>query len=447
MKNILILGAGLSSTALIRYMLDNSEKYDWYIRLGDISLDLAKKKIGEHSRGEAIFFNVDNPDQLSVEVRKTDLVISMLPAKFHFTVAKECIRFGVNMVTASYVSTDIQSLDAQAKEKNILLMNEVGVDPGIDHMSAMQIINRLREEGDKLIAFESATGGLVAPSYDNNPWRYKFTWAPRSVVLAGQGGARFLHNGKFKYIPYHKLFQRYEIIEIPDFGQFEVYPNRDSLKYQENYGLFDLSTMFRGTIRRPGFCEAWDALVQLGATDDTYTMDDTENMTYRDFTNSFLAYNILDPVEKKVCDYLKIKPDSELMKKLEWLGLFEETKVGFPDLTPANVLQHILEQKWGMDKKDRDMIVMEHQFDYIRFGDHRKLYATLVITGENSSETAMSKTVGLPVAITSKLILEGKTDLKGVQIPTEKQIYEPVLEELKEFGIEFKERDMLVSDT
>lgn len=447
MKNILILGAGLSSSALIRYMLNNSEKFDWYIRLGDISLDLARQKTGEHPRAEAIFFNVDNPDQLSVEVRKTDLVISMLPARFHSAVAKECIRFGVNMVTASYVSKDIQSLDAQAKEKNILLMNEVGVDPGIDHMSAMQIINRLREEGDKLIAFESATGGLVAPSYDNNPWRYKFTWAPRSVVLAGQGGARFLHNGKFKYIPYHKLFQRHEIIEIPEFGQFEVYPNRDSLKYQEKYGLFDLSTMFRGTIRRPGFCEAWDALVQLGATDDTYTMDDTENMTYRDFTNSFLAYNIIDPVEKKVCDYLKISSDSELMKKLEWLGLFEETKVGIPDLTPANVLQHILEQKWGMDKQDRDMIVMEHQFDYIRFGDHRKLYATLAITGENSSDTAMSKTVGLPVAITSKLILEGKTDLKGVQIPTEKQIYGPVLEELKEFGIEFKERDMLVSDT
>lgn len=447
MKKILILGAGLSSSALIRYMLDNSEKFDWYIRLGDISLELARQKIGDHPRGEAIFFNVDNPDQLSVEVRKTDLVISMLPAKFHYSVAKECIRFGVNMVTASYVSPETLSLDSHAKEKGVLIMNEVGVDPGIDHMSAMQIINRLREEGDKLIAFESATGGLVAPKFDNNPWRYKFTWAPRSVVLAGQGGARFLHNGKFKYIPYHKLFQRYEIIEIPGFGQFEVYPNRDSLKYQEKYGLSDLSTMFRGTIRRPGFCEAWDALLQLGATDDTYTMDDTENMTYRGFTNSFLAYNIIDKVEKKVCDYLKISPDSELMKKLEWLGLFEEIKIGIPDLTPANVLQHILEQKWGMDKNDRDMIVMEHQFDYIRFGDHRKLYATLAITGENSSDTAMSKTVGLPVAISSKLILEGHTDLKGVQIPTKKQIYEPVLEELKGFGIEFKERDMLVSDT
>ncbi len=446
MKKILILGAGLSSSALIKYMLDNSEKYNWQVRLGDISLELAKKKTGDHPRAEAIFFNVDNPDQLSVEVRKSDLVISMLPSKFHYNVAKECIRFGVHMITASYVSKEIQSLDEAAREKGVLLMNEIGVDPGIDHMSAMNIINRLREEGDKLIAFESATGGLVAPSYDNNPWRYKFTWAPRAVVLAGQGGARFLHNGKFKYIPYHKLFQRYEIIEIPELGQFEVYPNRDSLKYQDKYGLSDLLTMFRGTIRRPGFCEAWNALLQLGATDDTYTMDDTENMTYRDFTNSFLAYNIIDPVEKKVSDYLGITEDSELMQKLHWLGLFENTKIGIPDMTPANVLQHILEKKWSMEEEDKDMIVMEHQFDYIRLGTHRKLYSTLAVMGENSNETAMSKTVGLPVAITSKLILEGHIDLKGVQIPTDKQIYEPVLEELKGFGVEFRERDKFVSD-
>jgi saccharopine dehydrogenase-like NADP-dependent oxidoreductase len=324
-------------------------------------------------------------------------------------------------------------------------MNEVGVDPGLDHMSAMQVINRIKEEGGKLIAFESATGGLVAPSYDNNPWRYKFTWAPRNVVLAGQGGARFLHNGKFKYIPYHKLFERYEIIDIPELGQFEVYPNRDSLKYQEKYGLSELLTMFRGTIRRPGFCEAWNALLQLGETDDTYTMDDSENMTYRDFTNSFLAYNIVDPVEKKVCDYLGIDPNSELMKKLTWLGLFEKTKIGIPGLTPARVLQHILEQKWAMEKDDKDMIVMQHQFDYIMLGEHRKIYSTLVIKGENSIETAMSKSVGLPVAITSKLMLEGNLDLKGVEIPVHRQIYEPVLSELREYGIEFLEREISVS--
>ena len=224
-------------------------------------------------------------------------------------------------------------------------MNEAGVDPGIDHMSAMQVINRLKEEGAKLISFESSTGGLVAPSYDNNPWGYKFTWAPRNVVLAGAAGARFLHNSRFKYVPYNKLFSRHEVINIPEYGQFEVYPNRDSLKYQETYGLKDLATMFRGTIRRPSFCDAWNLLVQLGATDDTYTMDDTVNMTHRQFINSFVAYNIVDTVEKKIANYLGIDEDSELMEKLKWLGLFEETLIGIPDLTPARVLQHILEGK------------------------------------------------------------------------------------------------------
>jgi saccharopine dehydrogenase-like NADP-dependent oxidoreductase len=445
MKKVLILGAGLSSTSLINYMLENAGQYGWKIRLGDISLELARKKINDHPQGEAIFFNVDNPDQLSVEIRKADLVISMLPRKFHIIVARECIRFGINMITASYITPEMQMLDHEARERGILIMNEVGVDPGIDHMSAMSIINRLKEEGCKLIAFESATGGLVAPQYDNNPWRYKFTWAPRNVVLAGRAGARFLHNGKFKYIPYQRLFERYEIIDIPELGQFEVYPNRDSLKYQDQYGLTDLLTMFRGTIRRPGFCKAWNALVQLGATDDTYTMDDTENMTYRDFTNSFLAFNIIDPVEKKVCDYLGIGENSELMSKLKWLGLFEEEKIGIPELTPANVLQHILEKKWSMEEKDKDMIVMQHQFDYIRFGSHKKLYSTLVVTGESSHETAMSMSVGLPIAICSKLILEDQIDLKGVHIPVEKQVYEPVLNELAVYGIEFKERDLEVS--
>ena len=300
MKTILILGAGLSSSTLISYMLEHAVKNDWHIRLGDISVDLARSRIGDHQRGEAIFFNVDDPVQLKTEINGADLVISMLPVRFHHLVATECVRYGKNMVTASYVSPEIESLDKSAREKGILLMNETGVDPGIDHMSAMQVIDRIRENGDQLIAFESATGGLVAPNYDNNPWNYKFTWNPRNVVLAGHKGARFMHNGKFKYIPYHKIFSRYEVIDIPELGQFEVYPNRDSLKYQDTYGLSELLTMFRGTIRRPGFCEAWDTLVQLGATDDSYTMAGTEIMTCREFTNSFLAYNMVDPVETKV---------------------------------------------------------------------------------------------------------------------------------------------------
>jgi saccharopine dehydrogenase-like NADP-dependent oxidoreductase len=446
MKKILLLGAGLSTSTLIRYLLDHAMEQDWKIRVGDISEESAKKKLNGHPRGESVQFDVHNPNELEQEVRNSDVVISLLPAKLHYIVAQCCVRNKKDLVTASYVSKEIQKLDKEARANGVLLMNEAGVDPGIDHMSAMQVINRIREDGDKLISFESATGGLVAPNFDNNPWRYKFTWAPRNVVLAGQGGARFYHNGKFKYIPYHKLFERIETVEIPGHGQFEVYANRDSLKYQDSYGLCDLLTMFRGTIRRPGFCEAWNLLVQLGATDDSYIMDDSENMTYRDFTNSFLSYNIVDPVESKLSRYLGIKEDSSLMKKLEWLGLFDnEMKIGIPSLTPAQCLQHILEQKWQLDPGDKDMIVMEHQFDYLHIGSHRKLYSTLVVIGEDQVHTAMAITVGLPVGIITKLILQGKISLKGVQIPVAKEVYEPVLSELSNYGIKFVERDFKLS--
>ncbi len=446
MKKILLLGAGLSASTLIRYLLNNAQENDWKLRVGDISEESAKKKLNGHARGEYMLFDVHDAVQLENEVKGADLVVSLLPAKLHYLVAQACIKNKKSLVTASYVSKEIQKMDNDALANGVLLMNEVGVDPGIDHMSAMQVINRIKDDGDRLISFESATGGLVAPNYDNNPWKYKFTWAPRNVVLAGQGGARFYHNGKFKYIPYQKLFERTENIEIPGHGQFEVYANRDSLQYQAAYGLSDLLTMFRGTIRRPGFCEAWNLLVQLGATDDSYVMDDSKNMTYRDFTNSFLAYNIIDPVELKLARYLGISQDSPLMKKLEWLGLFDDKiKIGHSGYTPAQCLQHILEQKWQLDPSDKDMIVMEHQFDYLHIGTHRKMYSTMVIIGEDQVHTAMSITVGLPVAITTKLIIQGKITLKGVQIPVLKEVYDPVMKELSEYGIKFEERDFKVS--
>ncbi len=273
MQNILILGAGLSSSTCIKYLLDNSRENHWKIKLGDKNEDLARQKIGDHPNGSAFHFDVENETQRDSLISDADIVISMLPARFHSLVAESCVKNRRHMVTASYVSDDIRKLDEEARKNGVLLLNEIGVDPGIDHMSAMQLLDKIRSEGGKVDVFESNTGGLVAPGSDNNPWKYKFTWNPRNVVLAGQAGARFLHNGKFKYIPYQKLFQRYEIIKILELGEFEVYPNRDSLTYQEEYGLQDISTMFRGTIRRTGFCDAWDALVQLGATDDSYLVE------------------------------------------------------------------------------------------------------------------------------------------------------------------------------
>jgi saccharopine dehydrogenase (NADP+, L-glutamate forming) len=441
MQTVLVLGAGLSSTTLIKYFLDNSNQ-QWKIRVGDINLENAVERVNGHPNGEAFRFDVHDPAQRRKEVKQASIVISMLPARMHHLVAECCVELKKDMVTASYLSPAIKALDSEARKKGIVLMNECGVDPGIDHMSAMQMINLIGKEGGQLHAFESSTGGLVAPGFENNPWRYKFTWNPRNVVLAGHDGSRFLHNGKFKYIPYHKVFSRIETIHVPELGEFEVYGNRDSLTYRETYGLDNLETMFRGTIRRPGFCEAWDIFVQLGATDDTYIMENTEEMSYRDFINSFMAYRTDIPVEQKLVNYLGLDKDSDMMERLRWLGIFDETTIGFAGLSPAKVLQKILEEKWQLEPEDKDMIVMQHQFDFEKNGVRKKRYSTMVCIGENTKHTAMSMTVGLPLAMVARRILEGEYTEKGVQLPIHPEIYNPVLEELKEYGIRFVEEEV-----
>ena len=444
MQTILVLGAGLSSGSLIQYFLDQSER-GWKIRVGDINPELAKQRIKDHPAGEAFHFDVFNHEQRSLEIRSADIVVSLLPARMHYLVAEACVELGKNMVTASYLSPAIKALDESARKKGVVLMNECGVDPGIDHMSAMQMIDKIKAEGGCLKAFESSTGGLVAPGFENNPWQYKFTWNPRNVVLAGGEGARFLHNGKFKYIPHHKVFRRFETIKVPELGAFEVYGNRDSLTYRETYGLHNLDTMFRGTIRRPGFCEAWDIFVQLGATDDTYVMEDTENMTHREFINSFMKYRTDIPVETKLALYLGVDEESAMMDRLRWLGIFENTRIGIPGLTPARILQKILEEKWKLDPGDKDMIVMQHQFDFMLKDQHFKRYSTMVFIGKDGNQTAMSMTVGLPLAMVAKQILTGQFNEPGVQLPIIPAIYDPVLEELKKYGIYFVEEESLIS--
>jgi len=445
MKKILILGAGLSATSLINYLLNLSEEKKWHITLGDINTKLAREKINNHPNGTAISFDIFNEEQRSLLISNADLVISMLPVRMHYLVAECCVHHRINMITASYVSKEIRQLEEKAKKVGVLLLNELGVDPGIDHMSAMKIIDQIRKEGGKLDVFESNTGGLVAPEYDNNPWSYKFTWNPRNVVLAGARGARFLHNGKFKYIPYHKIFQRYEIIKVHDLGDFEVYPNRDSLNYKEVYGLHEISTMFRGTIRRPGFCDAWNALIQIGATDDSYIVEFPGEMTYRDFTNSFLDYNIVDPVETKLSNYLGIDKKGKIMQQLEWLGLFEKEVVPLVNQTPARILQHRLQEKWKLDPDDKDMIVMQHQLEYLLGKERKRIVSSMVVRGKDKNETAMSLTVGLPLGIASKLILEGKIRTTGVKIPIEKTFYDPILRELEDYGIRFIEENPSVN--
>lgn len=443
MKTILVLGAGRSSSALISYLLQRAASHGWKIVVGDVSEEAARLRIGGSTRGHAILFDIQDEAKSTEIVRAADVVISLMPAHLHHLVAKLCVDNGKHLLNASYVSPEMQSLHREAVSKNILLLNECGLDPGIDHMSAMQVIDKIKLEGGKLITFESFTGGLISPETDpENPWRYKFTWNPRNVVMAGQATAKFLQEGQFKYIPYQQLFKRLTKVSVPDFGQYEGYANRDSLKYIDTYGLQGIRNMLRGTLRNVGYCAAWDILVQLGCCDDTFKMENVGGMTHRDFINSFLSYDSQLMVEEKLCIAFKILPNGPEMKRLRWSGLFDRENIGLREGTPAQILEHILNKKWRLNPGDKDLIVMWHKFVYEVNGVEKEIQASLTAVGEDANYTAMAKTVGLPLGIAAKLLLEDKIKSRGVCIPVMKEIYEPVLQELNELGIGLTEKEI-----
>ena len=437
-----MIGAGKSASYLVKYFLERSISEKLEIIIGDLDLTNAEKWTKNNPNARTLKLDIFDKTSRKKAIKRADIVVSMLPARFHIEVAKDCLSLGKHMVTASYVSKEMQALNEQAKSKKLVFLNEIGVDPGIDHMSAMQVIDRIRESGGNILLFESFTGGLMAPESDTNLWNYKFTWNPRNVVLAGQGGAaKFLQEGKFKYIPYHRLFRRTEFLEVDGYGRFEAYANRDSLKYKEVYGLDSIQTLYRGTIRRVGFSRAWQIFVILGLTDDSYTIANSENMSYRDFINSFLPYSPTDSVELKLRYKLKIDQDDILWEKLEELDIFNANKkVLLKNASPAQILQKILLDSWSLDYKDKDMIVMYHKFGYELDGEKHQIDATMVCTGEDQTFTAMAKTVGLPVGIATLAILNNKIKRYGVQIPNNKDVYEPILSELEEYGIIFKEK-------
>ncbi|MEK6452246.1 MULTISPECIES: saccharopine dehydrogenase family protein [unclassified Myroides] len=443
-KEILIIGAGRSSSSLIKYLLEKSTIENLHLTIGDLSLELAKQKAMDHPNATPIQFDLFNEQERQALVNKADIVISMLPAALHIELAKDCIKFKKHMVTASYISEAMQELDQQAKENNLVFMNEVGLDPGIDHMSAMKIIHEIKNQGGKILSFESFCGGLIAPESDNNLWNYKFTWNPRNVVLAGQGGAaKFLQEGQYKYIPYNKVFRRTEFLNIEGYGKFEAYANRDSLKYQQAYGLDDAKTIFRGTIRRVGYSRAWNLFVELGVTDDTYKVDNSENMTYREFINLYLPYHPTDTVETKLRLALGIDQDDIVWEKLLELDLFNATKkIGLKNASPAQILEKILNDSWTLDEQDKDMIVMYHKIGYLLGSEKKQIDSTMICIGDNQVYTAMAKTVGLPVAIAALKILKGIINTPGVQMPIKEEVYLPILEELQENGIIFNEYEV-----
>ncbi|MFN5311730.1 MAG: saccharopine dehydrogenase family protein [Flavobacteriales bacterium] len=444
MKRILLFGAGLSASTLIKYLLDHSYAESWHLVVVDQDLELILAKLGGHPNATAHAFNALDSQQRLPYIAQADLVISMLPAAHHVDVAKDCIALQKHLVTPSYISAEMRALHDQAKAAGIVILNEIGVDPGIDHMSAMRLIDQIKEEGGVLESFKSYCGGLIAPSSDNNPWHYKFTWNPKNVVLAGQGSAAcYREMNELKYLPYHRLFQRLDHIQIEGYGEFEGYVNRDSLNYLETYHIQEVPTIFRGTLRRPPYCQAWDVFVQLGMTDDAYTMKGSAQLTPRQFLNAFLPFETGVSVEDK---FLKVVGQrKDLFDLFDFLGLFSDKDViGVEKASPATLLQKILVEKWRLAPGDKDMIVMYHEIIYTKNDTRYAVNSALVVEGQDERYTAMSNTVGLPVAIATKLILNQQIVERGVTLPVNKELYAPILSELEQFGIIFNESEKVL---
>lgn len=441
MSRILIIGAGRSSSSLIDYLLSNAKTNAWHITIADANKAAVESKISNYKDiASAVEFDVTNTQLREKLIKQSDFVVSMLPAFMHGDVARDCVRLGKHMATASYVSDDMKELDAEAKQKNLILLNECGLDPGIDHASAMKVIHEIQDKGGKITSFKSFCGGLVAPESNDNPWGYKFSWNPRNVILAGQGTAQFIEDGKLKFIPYNRVYTQTETIEVEGYGKFDAYANRDSIGYKEPYGLNDASTMLRGTLRMPGYCKAWNVFVKLGLTDDSYKIKHANTLTYTDLLSSFLPKGTTS-VKEKLTAFMGVDMDAEVMTKLEYLELFSDKPIKLKEGSPAELLQNLLEEKWLLKTGDKDMIVMQHQFEYELNGAKHKLNSSLVVIGDNEVHTAMAKTVGLPLAITIKNFLTGKFKLYGVQIPIIKEIYEPMLTELESLNIVFTEKE------
>lgn len=445
MRTILILGAGRSASSLIQYLIGHASAQQWRITVADKDPGHASAMVAKGPDvASGMALDASDAEARSAVIARHDLVISMLPAFMHLDVLKDCLRLRKHVITPSYVPDALWPMDGEFKAAGLVVLNEMGLDPGIDHMSAMRVLDRIRAEGGRMEEFESYTGGLVAPESDDNPWGYKFSWNPRNVVLAGQGGAaKYIRDGSVKYIPYHKLFKQTVRVEVEGFGAFDGYANRDSLKYRSHYGLDEIPTLLRGTLRKAGYCQAWDALVQLGCTEDGFSMELDDKATWPDYLDAFLPHCQECATRENLANYLGLEHHGEVMRKLDWLGLFDNKHpIGVRGRSPAATLQHLLEQKWKLGPHDKDMVVMWHRFRYTVEGQHQTIHASLGVIGEDQVNTAMARTVGLPIAMACKLLMNGSITDRGVLLPLKPWIYEPILDELEDYGVVFTEEEV-----
>lgn len=422
MNHIVVFGAGKSATCLIDYLTNTCLQRGWSLTIGDLDAEALKKKLVPSPHIRPVRLDIEDAAQRNELIETADLVISLLPPHLHIRIANDCLNRRKNLLTASYVSDEIRKLEDSIQRSGLFFLCEMGLDPGIDHMSAMQIIHRIHARGGNITRFLSHTGGLVAPESDDNPWHYKVSWNPANVVRAGADGAIFRQAGEIKKIPYENVFENTGQVEIEPMGSFTWYPNRDSLSYIPLYGLESTRDFIRTTLRHSDFCEGWKNLVTAGLT--SFKSEIPAGIsTFSEWSRPLLPF---------INDF-----NFEMYKQL---GLFSDEPIGAGTRVPAVILQGLIEKNWRMKETDKDMILMLHEFEYSLEGKSHSLRSSLVVKGENALRTAMAKTVGLPLGIAARLILEGRIKLTGLHIPVIPEIYEPVLEELSSEGIRFKEK-------
>ncbi|NCI50170.1 saccharopine dehydrogenase [Sediminibacterium roseum] len=429
MKHILLFGAGKSATVLIDYLKNIATAKQWQVTIADANLAAVQAKVGNHPGVNAVGIDIEHETDRKALVEKADVVISLLPPSLHYFVALDCLAFGKHLLTASYVDEKIKALATDIKSKNILFLCEMGLDPGIDHMSAMQLVHRIKNEGGQIHSFLSHCGGLVAPESDTNPWHYKISWNPRNIVLAGKAGALFREGAKEITKPYKELFNNCSEVAVEGVGQLAYYPNRDSLGYIPVYALEEAGTFIRTTLRHPDFCKGWDLVVQAGLTDEEKHID-TDSLTISSFLQNAFA-------DQKISLSTAL-----LQEQFDFLGWNDLTFINKGYCSVADALQFVLEKKWALGDGDKDMIVMLHEIGYLLNGKNHVVKSELVVKGEDQLHTAMAKTVGLPLGIAAYLLLEGKITETGLHIPIEEGIYEPVLTALRGFGIRFNETNI-----
>ncbi len=441
LKTILLFGAGKSATVLIDYLIAEAPANNWKIVVADADKNLIISKTNNAPNTEAVVIDITKNEQRAGLIQQADIVISMMPPALHFLVAKDCVNYGKNLLTASYIDEQIKTLAAEIANKQLLFLCEMGLDPGIDHMSAMKIINAIKAGGGKIVSFKSHCGGLVAPESDNNPWHYKISWNPRNIITAGSAGAVYKDAGKIVNTDYHAVFENCKTVSFPGLTDLAWYANRDSLSYIPVYHLEDAQTFIRTTLRYPAFCRTWDYIVNLGLTD----TEDHDNIidceTYIDWLERKLY--VVENREMDLQEYIELyvpeEQENEIKELFNYLELTAATKLPKAAQCSADILQFVAENKLAMQPTDKDMIVMLHEIDYVLNGKHTAVKSSLLVKGENSLHTAMAKTVGLPLGIAAKLILNGDIALTGLHIPTQAAIYEPVLKELEKHGIAFTE--------